>query len=140
MSSVTNVKLGHGSTVRIGRGATPTWTALVGFDTVSFPAQPRADVDTTHSQSPNATEESIPGLRSGADFTLNLHYVQGGAIDVLLSDLEDTGELVLLEITPAGAGSTAVEWQAYVKEWTPTLPTRDKQTANLVMRIQNKVV
>jgi hypothetical protein len=84
MSATTGVKIGHGTTVRIGRGGTPTYTALVGFDTVAFPAQPRADVDTTHSGSPNETEESIPGLRAGADWTLSLHYVQGNAADVLL--------------------------------------------------------
>lgn len=137
MSATTAVKLGHGTTVRIGRGGTPTYTALVGFDTVSFPAQPRADVDTTHSSSPNETEESIPGLRAGADWTLALHYVQGNAADVLLLDLEDTKEIVLLEITPPGGA--AVEWQGYVKQWTPTLPTKDKQTAELSMRILAKV-
>lgn len=73
----TNVKLGHGTTVRIGRGATPTWTPLTGFDTVSFPDQTRADVDVTHSGSPGETEESIPGLRSASDWKLSKHFIQG---------------------------------------------------------------
>lgn len=134
----TNVKLGHGTTVRIGRGATPTWTPLTGFDTVSFPDQTRADVDVTHSGSPGETEESIPGLRSASDWKLSKHFIQGDAQDVLLTDLEDTGESVLLEITPPSG--TAVQWTGYVKGWVPMLPTKTQQMADLTMRIMARVV
>ena len=133
----TGVKLGHGSTIRIGRGATPAWTNITGADTVSFPEQQRADVDVTCLTSPDETEESIPGLRSASDWSIDKHYVQGDAQDVLLLDLEDTGETIILEITPIGG--TAVKWTAYVKGWTPTLPSKSQMMATLTLRVMAKV-
>ena len=134
----TGVKLGKGCRVRIGRGATPTWTTLIGVGDVTFPEQARSSVDVTHMDSPGMTEEEIPGLRPVAEWTLSQHYIQGNAVDVLLSDLEDTGESVLLEITPPDG--TAVSWAAIVKGWTPTFPVKDKQTAELKMAVMAKVV
>lgn len=133
----TAVKLGKNTTVRIGRGATPTWTTLVGVGDVTFPEQVRPDVDVTHQASPGDTEEAIPGLRPLGDWTLNMHYVQGSAVDVLLTDLEGTGETVLLEITPPSG--TAVKWTAYVKGWTPTFPVKEAQKADLRMTVMAKV-
>jgi hypothetical protein len=133
----TGVTLGHGTIVRIGRGATPTYTKLTGMKVVSFPDQPRADVDVTHLESPNQTEESIPGLRPVADWTVNKHYVEANADDILLAALELTGETVILEITPFGGD--AQKWAAYVKQFTPTFPADDKMTADLTMRVMSKV-
>ena len=134
----TSVKLGYGTLVRIGRGGTPTWTTLLGVGDVTFPEQIRPDVDVTHMQSPGETEEGIPGLRPLGDWTLSQHYVQGNAVDLLLSDLEGTGETVLLEITPPDG--TAVQWSGYVKGWTPTFPVKSQQMADLKMTIMAKVV
>jgi hypothetical protein len=135
----TGVAIGHGSVIRIGVGATPTWTTLSGCGDFSFPDQPRADVDVTAMDSPNETEEFIPGLRSGADWTVNKQYVPEDAEDVLLAGLEATGEIVLLEITPKGA-TVPLQWLGYIKSWTPTIPVKDAMMGALMLRINNKVV
>lgn len=130
---------GYGSTVRIGRGETPVWTKLTGVEEFEFPDQTPDDVPTTHLESPNDTEEAIPGMRKLAAWSIGLHYVPGNDTDVLLADLEDTGEDVILEITAVGA--TAVQYAAYVKSWRPTgIKANDKMMAQLSMTVKAKVV
>ena len=135
----TGVKLGKNTVVRIGRGATPTWTTLSGCEDVSFPDRTRADEDVTSMDSPDDTEEFIPGLRTAADWTLTKHYVPEDPEDELLQDLEGSGELVLLEITPPGATIPHV-WQGYVKKWLPTMPVKGAMKGELGMKIMAKVV
>jgi hypothetical protein len=135
----TGVKLGMGTLVRIGRGATPTWTTLTGCEDVTFPDRVRADEDVTAMDSPDFTEEFIPGLFTAADWSITKHYVPDDANDVLLSDLEDTGEKVLLEITPPGAADPHV-WQGYVKKWLPTIPVKGAMKGELGMKIMARVV
>lgn len=130
---------GYGSTVRIGRGATPTWTKLTGVEEFEFPDQTPDDVPTTHLESPNDTEEAIPGMRKLASWSLNLQYVPGNATDLLLADLESTSETVLLELTAVGGAAT--EYAAYVKSWRPTgIKATDKMMAVLSMTVMAKVV
>lgn len=135
----TGVKLGHGTVIRIGRGATPTWTTLTGCEDVTFPDRARADEDVTSMDSPDETEEFIPGMRTAADWSINKHYVPEDAEDVLLTDLEDSKERVLLEITPPGA-EDPITWQGYVKNWLPTLPVKGAMKGALTMKIMAKVV
>ncbi|NEX45186.1 phage tail tube protein [Pseudotabrizicola algicola] len=136
----TGVRLGHGTVIRIGRGGTPTpiWTTLSGCEDVTFPERARADEDVTSMDSPDETEEFIPALRTAADWTLTKHYVPEDAEDVLLTDLEDSKELVLLEITPPGADDPII-WQGYVKNWLPTLPVKGAMKGALTMKIMAKV-
>lgn len=136
--SSTGVRIGHGTVVRIGRGATPVWTTLTGCEDVTFPNQQRADEDVTSMDSPNETEESIAGLRAAADWKLTKHYVPDDAEDDLLTDLVSTREKVLLEITPPGS-TTPRKWQGYVKGWTPTMPVKGAMKADLEMRIMASV-
>lgn len=134
----TGVTLGHGTIIRIGRGTgTIVYTKMTGAETVTFPEQPRADVDATWLESPDKTEESIPGLRPVADWTISKHYVPGGAEDDLLVDLEETGETVVLEITPFGG--TAKKWSAYVKNYVPTMSAKGAMMVDLTLRVMAKV-
>lgn len=134
----TGVRIGHGGVVRIGRGATPTWTTLSGCGDIEFPDQTRGDEDVTSMDSPNETEEFIPSLRTAADWSLTKHYVADDAEDVLLGSLESSKELVVLEITPSGS-VVPRRWQGYVKTWLPTLPVKGVQMAKIGMKIMAKI-
>ena len=137
MAASSGVKLGNGSTVRIGRGAGPDWTVVVGVDGVTFPDQTPDDVDVTWLGSPNGTEETIQGLKKVASWTMPLHYVPGSETDILLSDLEATGEDFILEITPKGGA--AHRWVTYLKSYRPTLNAKDKMTAEAAMAVKGKI-
>ncbi|SOC13746.1 hypothetical protein SAMN05877809_1078 [Rhodobacter sp. JA431] len=136
----TGVKLGHGSKVRIGRGATPTWTQLSGLKDFSHPDQSPPDEDVTGHDSPGNTEENIPGLFPAADFTLTKDYVPEDAEDVLLTDLyRARGELILVEITPKGAATPRI-WQGYVKKWVGSMPVKGPMQGELTIRVMAEVV
>lgn len=129
----TNAILGHGTTVRIGRGSTPTWTALPGIETITFPEQVASDVDTTNLGSPGKTEESIPGLLPATDWKATMFYVPASAADVALAACLASGEYIILEITPNQG--VAHQWTAYVKGYVPTMPTKDKMTVEITLRV-----
>lgn len=133
------VRLGKDTLVRIGVGPTPTWTVLSGCEDVTFPVRTPADVDVTSMDSPNNTEEFISGLFTAPDWSITKHYVPEDAEDVLLSGLEISHAQVLLEITPPG-GSVPHRWLGFVKSWTPTMPVKDAMKAELMMKINSKVV
>lgn len=139
-TSSTGVRRGAGTTVRIGRGAGPTWTSLAGIEDSPFPDQTPDDEDVTCQLSPNDTEESIRGMKKVATWNLPLHYVPGSATDTLLTDLEEKGsdEVVVLEITPAGGASH--QWVAYVNSYRATaLSARGKQMAEAVFKVQSRL-
>lgn len=142
--SSTGVKIGYGSTVRIGRiptvgsPPTPVFTQLTGLGDIIFPDLQAADVDVTHQESPGKTEETIPGMLSAADWSVDKHYIQGNAEDLLLNDLKATGETVILEITPPSG--TPVEYSAYVKGYVPSLPIKEAMRAALTLRVSALIV
>lgn len=138
MAASSGVTLGHGTTVRVGVGAGPTWTTLNGVEEAQFPDQTPDDVDTTHLGSPGETEESIAGLKKVGSLTLPIQYAPGGPTDTLLSGLADTHEDVVLEIVPKG-GSTH-RWAAYVNSWRPTdINAKGKMMAELVLKVKAKI-
>lgn len=137
------VDIGYGTVIRVGRGGTPTWTQIMGAETASVPSQPPEDIDVTHLQSPGRTRETKPGLKPVADYGLELQYWPGSATDILLKELADltaagTPETVILEITPNG-GDT---WQfdCYVNEYVPTSPVGDKQMVTASFKVQARIL
>lgn len=55
-------RIGHGTVVRVGQGATPTWTVLPGVKDVTMPSFATDDIETTSQDSAGGFKEYIPGL------------------------------------------------------------------------------
>lgn len=141
--AISQVDIGYGTVIRVGRGAGPTWTQIMGGETAGVPSQPPEDIDVTHFQSPGRTRETKPGLKPVADYSLELQYWPGSATDLLLTELADltsagTREIVLLEITPNG-GATWV-FQAYLNEYVPSSSVGDKQMVAAAWKVQARVI
>lgn len=136
--SATGVRLGYGLAVRVGRGVTPDWTVIPGVGDTEFPAGERGEVDVTSHTSPNATVEYIPDLIDNGSFTLPMDWVPESAADILLRVLRRTGEVIQLELTPAGTSAPEV-YAAFVKSYGRSAPVRGKATASAVFRINGIV-
>jgi hypothetical protein len=137
------VDIGYGSVIRVGRGSGPAWTQLYGLETVTVPSQPPEDIDVTHQQSPGRTRETKPGMKPVADYALEMQYWPGSDTDVLLTELdvltsEGNREIVLLEITPNG-GSTWT-FQAYLNEYIPSSPLGEKQMVTANWKVMARVI
>lgn len=137
MTSIPGVKIGHGFKVYLGVGETPEFTQVDGWQDITFPDQQRADVDVTHNQSPNETEENILGLKASVDWQAMVLYVQGDARDVLLKSLYKSREDFIFEIVPPGG--TGVQWMAQVKGYAPGLPVKGAMMANVTLKVMGEV-
>lgn len=136
--SFTGVQLGYGAKAELGRGVTPTYLVLTGCGDMSFPDQPSADVDVTSHSSPGRTEESIPGMRPVAEWTISKDYIQDTPEDVELEELLLSGETVQLRLTPPGG--TARSWVAYVKSYVPTFPVKSQMKADLKLVVMAEII
>ncbi|MDF1606955.1 phage tail tube protein [Hoeflea sp. YIM 152468] len=141
--ALSQVDIGYGTVVRVGRGVGPTWTQIMGGETAGVPSQPPEDIDVTHFQSPGRTRETKPGLKPVADYSLELQYWPGSATDLLLMELADltsagSREIVLLEITPNG-GSTWL-FQAYLNEYVPSSSVGEKQMVAAAWKVMARVI
>lgn len=136
--SETGVELGYGAKIRIGRGATPTWTELKGVGDFDMPNGETDEVDVTSHSSPNRTKEYIGGLNDNGSIDIPIDWVPGSTTDVLLRVLRRTGELIQLEITPAGETTPEV-YAAFVKNYARSAPVQGKATGTITFRMNGIV-
>jgi hypothetical protein len=108
---------GAGSTVRAGVGDPVSWTNLLGIESFDFPDQSPPELDATTLESPNDTEEAIPGMKPVAPWSIDLHYVPDSATDTVLSGLDTSKEAFQLGLK-AGTASERI-FAGYVKSYIP---------------------
>ena len=117
--SITPV-LAHGSTLRVGRGDTPTWTPITGLQNMEFPDRMPSDLDITNQASPGYAEENMPGLLPAVDWSVDHLLDDGSAGDTALTALnartDAAKELHLVEI---GIGGKTITCVAYLKDYKP---------------------
>lgn len=141
--ALSQVDIGYGTVIRVGRGEGPSWTQIMGGEQAGVPSQPPEDIDVTHFQSPGRTRETKPGLKPVADFDLELQYWPNSPTDLLLMELADLtsagqSEVVLLEITPNG-GQTWI-FQAYVNEYVPSMAVGEKQMVTARFKVMARIL
>lgn len=140
---LSQVDIGYGTVIRVGRGDPPEWTQIMGGEQAGVPSQPPEDMDVTHFQSPGRTRETKPGLKPVADYELTLQYWPGSDTDEELTELADktsagNREVVLLEITPNG-GATWV-FMAYLNEYVPSMEVGGKQMVACRWKVMARVL
>ena len=130
--------IGYGSTVRVGVGETPTWTALALVGDLELPDEQADEVEVTHMASPGRRKQFIAGLIDGGSVGVPINYIPGNATDVLLQSLKASRELVLVEFTPT-AGGTAETFSGYLSGYARSAPIGDKMTATATFRLSEEV-
>lgn len=131
--------LGYGSTVRIGRGETPTWTELAFVGDVDAPDEQTDDVEVTHMKSPGRRKQFIAGLTDGGEVSVPMNYIPGSPTDVLLKSIKSSGEEVMIEIT-LGEDGEPETYAGYCKGYGRTAPVADKMMATAVFKLSEQVV
>lgn len=133
--------IGYGSTVRIGVGETPTWTALDLVGDIEMPDEQVDEIDVTHMQSPGRRKQFIAGLVDSGEVGVPMNYIPGSASDVLLKSLRDSRETVLIEITLTDDEAAVPEtYSGFLKGYARTAPMGDKMTAVATFRLSEEVV
>lgn len=132
-------KIGYGSTVRIGVGATPTWTELELVGDITMPDEQVGEEETTHMKSPGRRKQFIPALIDGGDVTIPMNYIQGSATDVLLVGLKASREIVQVEIT-LGEDGVPETYAGFLKSYGRVAPVQGKATAAAAFRLNEVIV
>ena len=130
--------IGYGSTVRIGRGATPVWTTLALVGDLEMPDEQIDEIEVTHMQSPGRRKQFIAGLTDGGEVGVPMNYIADSATDVMLKAIKITGEDVQIEITLTATGTPEV-YGGFLKGYARTAPVGDKMMATATFRL-NEVI
>lgn len=130
--------IGYGSTVRVGRGATPIWTELALVGDLDLPDEQADEIETTHMKSPGRRKQYIAGLLDSGELTIPTNWIPGSVTDTLCQEIKASGETVLIEITVT-AGGTPEVFSGFLKGYARAAPVNDKMTANAVFRLSEHV-
>lgn len=137
-------KIGYGSKIEIGRGATPTWTTLARVKDIPFPESTVDEIDVTSMDSPNATKEFIPGLVDNGEMSFELDWIPESPTHVLLKSLKNSRELVQIRITVPNELTPAepyIETYAgWCKGYARTSAVQSQMTATATFRINAEIV
>lgn len=131
--------IGYGSSVRIGRGATPAWTSVALVGDLELPDEQADEIEVTHMLSPGRRKQYIAGLLDSGELTIPTNWIPGSPTDTLLQGLKVSGEQVLIEITITAEG-TPETFSGFLKSYARSAPINDKMTANAVFRLSEQVV
>lgn len=123
-------------------GGSPTWTQILGIETISMPERVPESIRVTHMQSPGRNHEDIPGFMDSADHGQDLQ--DWGEDEVFLELLDD-----LAALTEAGTpeyvqiafvvGKRQRTYRGYVNSFTPAATVAEKRTAAASFKILNRI-
>ena len=138
--AVSGAKTGR-ALVRVGRGATPTWTEMKGAGYITAPDGTVEDIEVTSQSSPKGEKEFIPGRVDRGSMSFTLDYVEGQPTDVCLKAIKLSQEIVQLEITldRDDNDSEAEVFAAYLKSYKRTTPVNGQQKAEVEFKIAGLV-
>lgn len=132
-------KLGYGSTVRIGVGATPAWTELSLVGDLEMPNEQVDEEETTHMRSPGRRKQFIPALTDGGEVSIPMNYMPGSETDTLLVGLKASREIVQIEITLTEDGVPET-YAGFLKSYARSAPVKGKMTAIAAFRLNEVIV
>ncbi|MDS9468210.1 phage tail tube protein [Paracoccus sp. MBLB3053] len=130
--------LGYGTSVRVGRGATPSWTPISLIGDIDLPDEQVDDVEVTHMASPGRRRQYIAGLIDSGEISIPMNYIPESPTDVMLQEIRASGEEVILEITVPGA-TEPEQYAAFLKGYGRTAPVDDKMTAEATFRLSGVI-
>lgn len=131
-------RIGHGTVVRVGQGATPTWTVLPGVKDVTMPSFATDDIETTSQDSAGGFKEYIPGLTDLGECSFQMGWDPDSDTDELLNDLRANREMIQLSIQTPGMTAPRI-YAAYLKTYSGTAPVNGEMIADVAFRIAGVV-
>jgi len=114
-----------------------TWVKLAEVNSISGPSMTRDFIDVTSLDSTGGFREFITGFRDGGTVSLTMNFTRT-TYDVVFADFEDD-EPHYYEIVLPDDVNTSFEFCGYVTELPLEIPTDDKITANVTIKVSGKV-
>lgn len=112
-------------------------TALAEVNSINGPGMTRDFIDVTSLDSVGGYREFIAGFRDGGTVTLNMNFTRA-TYDLMKDDFENDDEQIY-EIVLPDDDVTSVEFLGLVTELPLTIPTDDKVTADVTIKVSGAV-
>jgi len=112
-------------------------TALAEVNSINGPGMTRDFIDVTSLDSIGGYREFIAGFRDGGTVTLNMNFTRA-TYDLMKEDFENDDEQIY-EIVLPDDDVTSVEFLGLVTELPLTIPTDDKVTADVTIKVSGQV-
>ena len=113
------------------------WQAIAEIISISGPTMTREFIDVTSLDSTGGYREFIAGFRDGGTVTLNMNFTSA-TYAVMKDDFEDR-DSQFYEIVLPDENSTSFEFEGLVTELPLEIPTDDRVTANVTIKVVGKV-
>lgn len=128
--------IGYGFQVFVTK-AGGTRTELKEVKDIKFPQASVDEIEVTHMNSPNKTKEYISGFNDNGEVSVPMNWVIGSPTDLLLTELQESGETVELEFV---YGTTLnKKYSAFVKTYDTNAPVGEALTAEATFRVSGKI-
>jgi predicted secreted protein len=132
---MSNAVSGVGTKFRRWDGS--SWTDLAEISSISGPSMTRDFIDVTNLDSTGGYREFIAGFRDGGTVNLTMNFTRD-TYDLMKLDFEDD-ESQNYEIVLPDADATSFEFAGLVTELPLEIPTDDKITANVTIKVNGEV-
>ena len=134
---------GVGARFRRYNSSEGAWQDLAEVNSISGPTMTRDFIDVTSLDSTGGYREFIAGFRDGGNVTLNMNFVRT-SYDLMKADFEDDVakfyEIVLQDKDANGnLINSSFEFEGLVTELPLEIPTDDKVTANVTIKVNGQV-
>jgi len=134
----TNAIAGVGAIFKRGDGASSeNFTAIAEINQIGGPNKSRNTIDVTSLDSSGGYREFIPSFRDAGEVTLNMNFTRDGYID--LNDDFESDSSVNYQIVFPDTGATTFQFAGYVTNITSAIPTDDKVTCDVTIKITGTV-
>lgn len=122
---------------RSNMAGTPTFTAIAEINDISGPNLSRDTIDTTSLDTAGGYRTFIGGFRNGGEVQLEMNFTLDGYDDLKL-DFEDDAPRDYQIVLP-DTGATTLGFSALVTAISLKIPTSDKITASVTLKISGEV-
>lgn len=110
-----------------------TYTALAEINSIDGPAKTRKVIAVTSIDSAGGYEEFIPGFRDAGSLKCSMNFTRDSYF--LMNDDFESETVQDYRIVLGDVGATQFDFQGYVVSLGMTVPTDDKVTANVEIKI-----
>jgi len=136
-------QIGVGTLLKGQDGGTPgVYSTIAEVAEIGPPELATADVKVTHHESPDATEEYIPGLKEGGDLELTVNYLPNHATHSAagsgLLNLWKTRAVRNWQLVFPTTPTRTWTLSGYVKKFKPGTPMDDKMSAEIAIKVASR--
>ena len=134
----TQARIGHGTLLKRGNGASPeVFETIAEVTNINPPQMESEDIKVSHMESPGGYHEYIPGMREAGEVSFEINFLPGNATHNGTTGLAADHRTRVVrnwKIELAGGGAVWT-FPGYVKTFNVAIPVDDKVSASVSIKV-----